>query len=84
LLELEKTYEIYDLALQNEGVEGFHYFLDARVPVPPVEEQQVDVGRTQFFEGCFDGHVQRFRVVACIEDFLLNRTVAAFVVCSVL
>ena len=32
-----KAYEVKDFALLNEDVQRAHDFLDARVPVPPVE-----------------------------------------------
>ena len=54
----------------DEAVEGVHDLLDGGGVVPPVEVQDVDVGRAELLERRFDGEVQRLGVVAHELAFL--------------
>lgn len=64
-------------------MEGLHYFLDARVPIPPMKVQEVDIGGPELLQRSLEGNVQRLGVVADVHDLLVD-VLAGFEVGSVL
>ena len=53
-----EAYEVEDFASPNKVVQRAHDFLDARVPVPPVEIQEIEIGHTLLLERRFHKSVQ--------------------------
>jgi len=58
------TYQIEDLARQDERVETVHYLLNARLTVPPMDVEDIDVGSTQPLQGAFNGKMHILGVIA--------------------
>ena len=65
-----RTYQIQNLARDDEIMQPVHHLLHGGVQVPVVEVQDVDVGRAELLERRFDGEVQRLGVVAYELAFL--------------
>jgi hypothetical protein len=78
------TYEIQDLALDNEIMEAIHHLLDTGVPVPPMHVEDVDVCSAQFLKTGLHTDVQRFEIVSGIVHLQRDVIMALFVVAGVL
>ena len=50
-------------------METIHHLFDASGVIPPVNVEQIDVGRTKLPEGIFDGDVKGLDVVALVSLF---------------
>lgn len=48
------AYEVQDDATLNIGMKSVHYLVDGRVPVPPVNVQDIDIRRAKVLETGFD------------------------------
>lgn len=65
-------------------MEGVHNFFDPSFPVPPVKVKKIDVGCSELLKRGFDGYMQRFRVVADVQNLLFNGLIASLEIGSVL
>ena len=61
--------EIEDLARDDEAVEDAHDLGDGGSKVPPVDVEQVDVSRLQFFQTGLEGETQALGRVAYVVRF---------------
>jgi hypothetical protein len=76
--------EVQDFALDHEVMQAIHHLFDAGIPVPPVNVQNVDVGRAQFLETGFDAGMHGLDVVSDVVRLLSDGVVSALVVGRVL
>ena len=58
------THQIQDFALHDEVVQAVHNLFDARVIIPPVQVEDVDVVRAQLLQRAVQGHIHRLEIVA--------------------
>lgn len=79
-----ETYEVENLSLDDECMQGIHDFLDGGSIIPPVHIENVDIGSAQLLEGFFYGHMERFVVVTRIIDFVRDVVLASLITGSIL
>jgi len=65
-------------------MQSVHDFFDRAIKVPPVDVEQIDVGRAEFLQARFDGNMKRFGVVSDELNLLLDRGVTFLVSRSIL
>ena len=78
------TYEVENLARDDEVVATVHHLLDIGDIVPEVDVENVDVGGAEAFEAALHGEVERLDVVAGVVDLLLEGFIDAAEVVRVL
>lgn len=79
-----ETYEVENLSLDDECMQGIHDFLDGGTIIPPVHIENVDIGSAQLLEGFFYGHMERFVVVTRIINFVRDVVLASLITGSIL
>lgn len=47
-----------------------HDLLNARGPIPPMQVEDVNIGRSELLQRCFDRDVHRFDIIADEGDFV--------------
>ena len=78
------SYEVEDLSLVDECMQGIHDFLYRGTIIPPVHIENVDIGSAQLLEGFFHGHMERFVVVTGIINFVRDTVLASLIAGSIL
>ena len=72
------AYQVENLARQDKRVETVHYLLNARLIVPPMDVEDVDVGGTQPLQGAFNGKMHILGVIADEIGRMGNRWIKIF------
>ena len=80
----ERTYQIQDLARNDEIVQPIHDLLHRSVQVPVVQVQDVDVRRLQFLKTGLNTELEILEVVTNVVDALLQLRVSGPEVVGVL
>jgi hypothetical protein len=84
LRKTKQTYKVHDLTGKYQSVESVHHFLDAGRVVPPVNIEQIDVGRPELLQGTLDSEMHGLDVITAIQNLLLDSVVAKLSVVRVL
>jgi len=58
--KFERAHKVKHSPLHDEFVKGLHHLFNARVVIPKVNIQKIDVVRSKVLEGFFDGDMKRF------------------------
>ena len=78
------TYQIQNLARDDEIVQPVHHLLHGGVQVPVVEVQDVDIRRPQLLQARLNAELEALEVVADVVDALLQLRVSGPEVVGVL
>ena len=79
-----ETYEVENLSLNDECMQGIHDFLDGGIIIPPMHIENVDIGSAQLLEGFFYGNMERFVVVTRIIHFVCDMALSSLITGSIL